>query len=461
MSRLLGAEAPAFLAALDGEPVHGLRVNTLKISAEDFRAISPLPLGERIPWADSAFLLASQERLGRHPYHLAGLFYLQDPSAMAPAKLLDPQPGERVLDLSAAPGGKTTQLAALMQGGGLLVANEIKDKRIGHLAQNVERWGAGNVVITNETPERLADHFGPFFDRVLVDAPCSGEGMFRKDMGARLDWSPEMVAGCAVRQNNILRVAAKLVRPGGHLLYSTCTFAPEENEIVILKLLDAFPEYAVEALPEFPGFQRGRPDWAGPGPQPAGRLESLAGARRLFPHRVTGDGHFVCRLQRGADIPPQHAWIDRGPERVASLHEMNREEIGLWSSFAEQVLAADFPADRLRVRGERLYLVAEALPEFGNLRLVHPGVWFGNFKKDRFEPAHPLALHLRKVQTRRVLDLSAGSRELAAYLRGETLACEGTPGWTLVCADGWPLGWGKSVQGRLKNHYPRGWQNYS
>jgi NOL1/NOP2/fmu family ribosome biogenesis protein len=140
---------------------------------------------------------------------------------------------------------------------------------------------------------------------------------------------------------------------------------------------------------------------------------------------------------------------------------MNREEIGLWSSFAEQVLAADFPADRLRVRGERLYLVAEALPEFGNLRLVHPGVWFGNFKKDRFEPAHPLALHLRKVQTRRVLDLSAGSRELAAYLRGETLACEGTPGWTLVCADGWPLGWGKSVQGRLKNHYPRGWQNYS
>ena len=280
MSRLLGDEYAAFAAALEAQPVSGLRVNTLKLTPEEFQKISPIPLGERVEWCEAAFSLtpnptpnpspnpadlergAKKEREpGKHPYHMAGLYYLQDPSAMAPAELLDPQPGERVLDLAAAPGGKTTALAALMQGRGLLVANEIKDKRVGHLAVNVERWGAGNVVITNENPERLADHFGPFFDRVLVDAPCSGEGMFRKDMGARRDWSEEMVAGCAIRQRNILRVAAKLVRPGGTLLYSTCTFAPEEDEQVISTLLDEFPEYEVWPLEGFPGFMRGRPDW--------------------------------------------------------------------------------------------------------------------------------------------------------------------------------------------------------
>ena len=287
MARLLGDEYAAFAAALEAQPVSGLRVNTLKLTPEEFRKISPIPLGERVEWCEAAFSLTpnptpdpspnpadlplrdvSRERgvmkePGKHPYHMAGLYYLQDPSAMAPAELLDPQPGERVLDLAAAPGGKTTALAARMQGRGLLVANEIKDKRVGHLAVNVERWGAGNVVITNENPERLADHFGPFFDRVLVDAPCSGEGMFRKDMGARRDWSEEMVAGCAIRQRNILRVAAKLVRPGGYLLYSTCTFAPEEDEQVISTLLDEFPEYEVWPLEGFPGFMRGRPDWIG------------------------------------------------------------------------------------------------------------------------------------------------------------------------------------------------------
>ena len=218
---------------------------------------------------------------------------------MSPAELLAPQPGERVLDLAAAPGGKTTHLAALLKGTGLLVANEIKNKRVGHLAQNVERWGAGNVVVTNETPERLADHFGPFFDRVLVDAPCSGEGMFRKDMGARADWSPEMVAGCAARQKSILHVAAKLVRAGGYLLYSTCTFAPEEDEGVIAQLLQDFPDFEVVELPRFPGFAGGKPEWID---APA----ELSGAVRLFPHRLNGEGHFACLLHRSSQSAQTH-----------------------------------------------------------------------------------------------------------------------------------------------------------
>ena len=440
MRLLLGDEYPAFAEALDAAPKSGLRVNTLKLTPEAFKQIAPFELGSRIPWCPPAFsLLPSTFSPGLHPYHKAGLYYLQDPSAMSPAELLAPQPGERVLDLAAAPGGKTTQLAALMRGEGLLVANEIKDKRVGHLAQNVERWGAGNVVVTNESPERLADHFGAFFDRVLVDAPCSGEGMFRKDMGARADWSPEMVAGCAVRQKNILAVAAKLVRPGGFLLYSTCTFAPEEDEAVVNGLLD---EFEVVTLPHFPGFMSGRPDWADVDP-------TLAGAVRLFPHRLDGEGHFVCLLQKKGEEGQARDWT---PKRV----RLSKEYWGLWGAFISEVLAVELDEERLRVVGERLYYVPDDSPDFGRLRIVHPGVWLGTFKKERFEPAHPLALFLKPGQARSVVDLSPDARELAAYLRGESLASE-AKGWTLVTVSGFGIGWGKGVQGTLKNHYPRGW----
>ena len=476
MRRLLGDEYAAFAAALVEKPVSGLRVNTLKLSPDAFSQLSPFPLGDKVAWCDSAFTLTSnlsplfpkkrgqagtrpggrEEEPGKHPYHLAGLYYLQDPSAMSAAPLLDPKPGDRVLDLAAAPGGKTTALAAQMRGGGLLVANEIKDKRVGHLAVNVERWGAGNVVITNETPERLADTFGAFFDRVLVDAPCSGEGMFRKDGSARLDWTPEMVEGCAVRQRAILRVAAKLVKPGGYLLYSTCTFAPEEDEQVIAALMDEFPDYEVSPLPLLAGFMPGRPEWLGSNIKGKG----LEGAVRLFPQRVIGEGHFACLLKRSGSAYGIADWI---PDRLANPSPAQER---LWQGFVDEVLEANFAADRLRVRAERLYFVPEKMTDFGNLRVVHPGVWLGTFKKERFEPAHPLALFLQRGQGRNVLDLSsaeAGERRspLQAYLAGESVPSEGPAGWTLVSVDEWPLGWGKRVQGVVKNHYPRGWQVYS
>jgi NOL1/NOP2/sun family putative RNA methylase len=482
MQRLLGDEYAAFAAALEQSPVSALRVNTLKINPAQFQTISPFALGEAVPWCDSAFIIPTSDfSFGKHPYHLAGLYYLQDPSAMSPAELLmsapfDQQAGSnslqhtsaksmRVLDLAAAPGGKTTALAALMGGQGLLVANEIKDKRVGHLAVNVERWGAGNVVITNETPERLADQFGAFFDRVLVDAPCSGEGMFRKDMGARRDWSPEMVAGCAIRQRNILRVAAKLVRPGGYLLYSTCTFAPEEDEAVVNGLLHGFTDengagqFEVVELPQLAGFAPGRPDWVIENKKQETK-EELRGAVRLFPQRVNGDGHFVCLLKRSSSTDSVKDWSNN---RLASPSAAQQR---LWQEFAGEVLAVDFPAARLRVRAERLYFIPDELPDFGNLRVLHPGVWLGTFKKERFEPAHPLALFLKPEQAKNVLNLhSAETGEhrspLQAFLSGETIPSVGTPGWTLVTVDGWPLGWGKRVQGILKNHYPKGWQIYS
>ncbi|MCS7010470.1 MAG: RsmF rRNA methyltransferase first C-terminal domain-containing protein [Anaerolineales bacterium] len=452
MSHFLGDEFDAFCASLEAKPASGLRLNTLKLSAGEFRALLSFPLGEAIPWCQAAWQLTeSDHSLGLHPYHLAGLYYLQDPSAMAVAPSLEPQPNERVLDLTAAPGGKTTHLATLMQGRGLLVANEIKEKRIGHLIVNLERWGAGNVVVTNETPERLAEHFGAWFDRVLVDAPCSGEGMFRKDPIARRDWSPDMVEGCALRQTNILRTAAHLVRPGGRLLYSTCTFAPEENEGVLARFLQEHSDFEVEALSSFPGFERGRPEWLKMPLKPS-LQQALQRAVRLFPHRVFGDGHFLCRLRRRSGEEATRLPDER-------LEKPNRIQYEQWAAFAAETLKIRWSEERLRVRAERLYLLPETMPDFGDLRLIMPGVWLGTFKKGRFEPAHALALFLRPDQMQRAIDLPVDSREIRAYLRGESLDGGNGRSWTVVTVNGWPLGWGKVVQGVLKNHYPRGWMS--
>jgi NOL1/NOP2/sun family putative RNA methylase len=444
MSHLLGDEFPVFAESLNSTPRSGLRVNTLKLTPAQFRELSPFILGPQIPWALSAFLMEGEEKPGKHPYHQAGLYYLQDPSAMSPAELLAPQPGEHVLDLAAAPGGKTTHLAALMQGQGLLVANEIKSKRVGHLAQNAERWGAGNVVITNESTENLADHFGAYFDRVLVDAPCSGEGMFRKDMSARADWSLEMVQGCAIRQGNILHVAGKLVKPGGFLLYSTCTFAPEEDEGVIAGFLEKFPDFEVAELKQYPGFMMGRPDWLD-----ATSEVHLTKAVRLFPHRIDGEGHFACLLRRKPGEAVEQV-------RESQLARLSKYQTGFWQDFCSRAIRADWDEDRLRVVGDRLYYIPNEMPDFGWLRVVHPGVWLGLFKKDRFEPAHPLALFLKSDEILNPVSLPADSAELAAYLRGESIPADVT-GWAVVCVDGFPIGWGKGVQGTLKNHFPRGW----
>ncbi len=446
MKTWLGAEYPAFLNALQAAPRRALRVNTLKISPQDFHRRAPFPLGDPVPWCPEAFYLDGEVNAGGHPWHRAGLYYLQDPSAMAPGALLAPQPGERILDLTAAPGGKATHIAAQMAGRGLLVANEIKTKRIGHLAQNLERWGADNVLITNETPERLAAHFGPYFDRVVVDAPCSGEGMFRKDMHARRDWSPEMVHGCALRQRNILRTAARLVRPGGCLLYSTCTFAPEENEAVLAHFLETHPDFQLEALPHFPGFDRGHPEWLDLPPE-------LQTAVRLWPHRLDGDGHFVACLRRAA-APPEAQTSPVGSARLSPPGRAQRE---LLQTFLDETLSLSLPPERLHLRGQRLYLTPPIQPDLRGLRVLHPGLWLGTFKKKRFEPAHPLALWLHADQARQVCNLKADSPQLRAYLRGEVLQRQAAPGWTLVCAEGFPLGWGKQVGERLKNHYPRGW----
>ncbi len=454
MQRFLGEEFSLFYQALQAPPRSGLRVNTLKLSPEVFARISPFTLEARVPWCPSAFLVPAEDRPGKHPFHLAGLYYLQEPSAMAVAEALAPRPGERVLDLAASPGGKTTHLAALMQGEGLLIANEIKEKRLGQLVMNVERWGAPHVIVTNESPERLVAHFGDIFDRVLLDAPCSGEGMFRKDPQAASYWSEPMIEGCAARQIVLLRLAARLVRPGGWLLYSTCTFAPEENEGVIAQFLEEHPHFTLIPLPRLDGAMGGRPDWLSHPPS-APIAEALEGALRLFPHRLPGEGHFLCLLRREDASPSSRSLSTMSTLGLSSLQRR------LWREFAAQVLS---PLARLHdqtahlfVWNDRLYFFPSSLPSLDGLRHVHRGLWVGTFKKHRFEPSHPLALFLRPEEVQQVADFPAQSLEIAAYLRGESLPSDGSDGWVLVCVEGWPLGWGKRVRGMLKNHYPKHW----
>jgi NOL1/NOP2/sun family putative RNA methylase len=455
MQSQLGVEYPAFEAIFTQPPTHGLRVNTLKLTPSQFEAISPFPLSP-LSWSPAGFLVADEIHPGKHPYHAAGLYYLQDPHAQAVVEILAPQPGEKVLDLAAAPGGKTTHLASRMQNQGLLVANEIKTKRIGHLAANLERWGAHNVTVINETPERLAEFFGPFFDRVLVDAPCSGEGMFRKDRAAILGWSEDAILGCAVRQNAILNYSARLVRPGGRLCYSTCTFAPEENETVIYQFLENHPEYLLIPPPD---------DCC------SGIENTSTGMIHLWPHHSPGEGHFIALLQRTEDASSARRTAEPGYEPTSLPHSLR----SLWETWSVENFTHPGDISPILV-GSRLYALPAGLPKLRGLRVLHPGWWLGNLKKDRFEPSHALAMGLRTVDVQHRLALPADSSEILKYLRGETLQSDGKDGWTLVSVDSisslspggeamgdsssstrtFPLGWGKRVQGTLKNHYPRG-----
>ena len=436
MRGLLGPELESFLGALDRPRAVGLRLNPLKRGLPRTQTADS-PLGEfclePVPWCPTGFCYDPQTRPGLHPWHAAGAYYLQEPSAMAPAELLDPQPGERVLDLCAAPGGKTTQLAGKLAGKGLLVSNEIHPKRAAILASNVERMGIANALVLNEHPARLAERFVGYFDRVLVDAPCSGEGMFRKHDAAGSDWSPETVSMCARRQAEILDSAAAMLRPGGRLVYSTCTFSPEENESSVSTFLDRHPDFAVETV-SAPWFSPGRPAWVD------GR-ETLAHTFRLWPHLLRGEGHFAAVLRRTGDEPGAEAPTE--PEAM-----MPKPVSGLLEELGIQ-LPAGIP-----VRfGERVFLAPPELPALRGLKVLRPGLELVELRRDLAVPAHALALWAEEAAS--CHDLSSADPSCTAYLRGQTLPTDAR-GWTLVRVDGLSLGWGKGSVGVLKNHYPKG-----
>lgn len=452
MATLLDAESfAAFQQSFTHTARVGLRVNTLKIAVADFTSKRPFvltPVGAHEP---AGFVVDEAERPGSHPYHAAGLYYLQEPAAMTVAALAAPQPGEWVLDLAAAPGGKSTHLASLLGDVGLLVANEVEANRVGMLSSNLERWGARQVVTTNSSPEKLAQVWPGVFDRVLLDAPCSGEGMFRRLGG--FAWSPAMVEACARRQGQILPAAAAMVRPGGWLIYSTCTFSPEENEAVIGRFLAQFPEFALVERPLPAGAERGRPLWGGEYAH-----DTLSRTIRLWPHKFAGEGHFVAILQReGGDEKREKGRERRETWRVG----LARAEERLWRDFVAEVLMVDFPAERLHVWNGRLYLLPPALPALSSVHITRPGLLLGELHEAYFKPAHALALSLKATEVGQTLAWSADDLAVKQYVQGQDIPVEGGNGWVLVQVEGFGLGWGKRVNGRLKNHYPRGLRQMS
>ena len=417
MEQQLGAEYPDFLAALERPRAVALRYNPLKGNAPVMAFT-----GDPVPWEPQGFYYDPAARPGLHPYHEAGVYYLQEASAMAPVALLDPQPGERICDLCAAPGGKTTQIAGRMLGEGLLLCNEINPKRAKILSRNIERMGVSNALVTNEHPQHLADRFPGFFDRVLIDAPCSGEGMFRKEEAAVTDWSRETVEMCARRQAEILHSGASLVRPGGRLVYSTCTFAPEEDEWAVEVFLESHPDFTLEAV-ENPWFDCPKP-----------------GMYRMWPHKLLGEGHFAAVLRR--------AGVSDGPSDLPQGEKLPRE----WLDFAK-ALGIRLPKGKALTFGQSLYWTPAELTDLNRLKVLRPGLELGTVKKGRFEPAHALALWLGSCV--RMQDLPPDSKEASAYLHGDVIP--GTQkGWCLVTVGGYSIGWAKGDGNVLKNHYPKG-----
>ncbi len=438
MKALLGEEYPDFLDSFDKPKSGGLRVNPQKTAPQDFASHSPFSLAP-IPWAEEGFSYTEGDRPGRHAWYEAGVYYIQEPSAMAVGALADPKPGERVLDLCAAPGGKTTHLAGRMNGEGILVANEIHPTRANILAQSVERMGISNAVVLNETPHRLAEHFAGYFDCIVVDAPCSGEGMFRKDDIAISEWKPESPQMCADRQDEILDEAVKMLRPNGRLVYSTCTFAPVEDEGSVSRLIERHPE--IEIVPvEAPWFASGHPEWVEDG------HPDTVHTFRLFPHKLNGEGHYaaVLRKKGGED----------GDVRTAV--PMKEKDIPKeWIQFVEETLDR-VPEGMLTRIKDTLWLLPTDCPELSGLHVKRAGIELGTLKKNRFEPSHALSHALNTDDFQRVANAKWSDEVTDKYLRGDTFPTELGKGWCAVAADGFVLGWGKSAGGIMKNHYPKG-----
>lgn len=472
MKAFLGNEWEEFLYSYDNNRFQALRFNTLKVGKnksveEEIAGIMDklcIPMDKKVTWANDAYYYDEEKRPGKHPYHEMGLYYIQEPSAMSAAALLAPKPGMRVLDLCAAPGGKSTQLATYLGDSGILVSNEINTQRSRILSQNIERMGIKNAIVTNEDSFVLASHFPSFFNAIQVDAPCSGEGMFRKLPEAVNEWSPQNVEICAARQKEILDNAATMLKAGGTIVYSTCTFSQEENEDVIEYFLERHPDFTLEEM------------------------------ERFWPHKVDGEGHFVAKLVRRGGVNEFDADYEVCEENCNKVEDtglkadrktkknknnknrknetkpaLTKENMKLLSEFLDETVSEDMAAwiknSRLVMFGEQLYRLPDMEVDIKGLKVQRAGLHIGEFKKQRFEPSHSLALALKQSEAKNVVKLTCDDPQTTGFFNGQSVmlsdgqAAECKKGWALVCVDGYPAGWGKVNGAQVKNHYPKGLRN--
>lgn len=456
MKELLKDEFPAYIACYEEPRYYGLRVNTGKISVEEFKKICPFEI-HPIPWIENGFYYDGETVVpSKHPYYFAGLYYLQEPSAMTPANRLPIEPGDKVLDVCAAPGGKATELGAKLKGEGVLIANDISNSRAKGLLKNIEVFGIGNVLVLSEEPGKLEGYFEEYFDKILIDAPCSGEGMFRKDKKMVKAWEehgPEFFANI---QKSIITQAARMLRPGGLMLYSTCTFDGRENEGSIEYLKNAYPEFEILEIAPYEGFEKGIPELT------KSKDKAYEKTVRIFPHKMKGEGHYLALLRKG----DEQAEAARIAEKTASLKSPARKKGKKLPEDLElffQDISWEMDASRLDIHGERVYYMPEDLPDVKGIRFLRTGLLLGELKKNRFEPSQALAMCLKKEEYKKIIDISSEDDRINRYLKGETLevddlADKKAKGWYLVCVDGYPLGWGKIAGGTLKNKYLPGWR---
>ena len=446
MRDLLGEEEfSAYLKSFDEERLYGLRVNTAKVTPEAFPDLVSCDL-KPVPWIPNGFYYEGTERPAKDPYYYAGLYYLQEPSAMTPAMLLPVEPGDRVLDLCGAPGGKSTELGVRLAGKGVLISNDISNSRAKALLKNLELWGISNICVTSETPDKLADVFGPWFDKILIDAPCSGEGMFRKDDDMVKSYEERGPEYYSEIQKEITDQAVRMLAPGGLLLYSTCTFSRCEDEEIICHILENHQEMELIRLPLFEGASGGI---------------GLDGCIRLFPHKIKGEGHFISLLRKNGG----------GAERTAAgSRERSRTEpqgkkapalpTELTDFFA--LMNREFDGSRIMIKNDSVYYLPENFVPAKELRYLRTGLLLGELKNKRFEPGQALAMTLHAEDFRQTISWKKEDDRVIRYLKGETISLtpeEGpVKGWCLVCVDGYPLGFAKGTGMALKNKYYPGWR---
>jgi NOL1/NOP2/sun family putative RNA methylase len=469
MKNLLGDEYEEYLQCYSKPHFGGLRVNTLKITPEEFEKICPFSI-QRIPWIKNGYYYDTKEQPARHPYYYAGLYYIQEPSAMTPASLLPVSKGDKVLDICAAPGGKSTELGAKLGGEGLLVSNDISNSRAKALLKNIELLGIRNALVLSEAPNKLVEYFPEYFDKILIDAPCSGEGMFRKSPAIMKNWEQYGVDYYNKLQKEIILFAAKMLKPGGYMLYSTCTFSPEENEGTISYLLEQYPEFhVVNAIPDektqkelglsYEGFAFGRPEWVN-------GKEELKNCIRLWPHKIKGEGHFITLLHKDGDNKSKEAldtfYINsQNSKKKSALSEETVEFLTTLRFLKdENADKSILHQDQIIVHEDRVYMVPKGLPDLKGLRILRQGLLLGEMKKQRFEPSQALASALYQSDYEHIINFSSDAANTIRYLKCESLEFDQSyeDGWYLISVDGFPLGWCKIAKNNFKNKYLPGWR---
>lgn len=440
MESILENDFSQYLAFLEGEIFRAARVNTLKADADKLNEFLPF-FKEPTAFCKTSYYIPSDIKgLGNHPLHHAGAFYIQEPSAASVVEAAEINEGDYVLDLCAAPGGKSTAAACKIGNSGLLISNEYVYSRVKPLVSNIERMGIKNAIVTSARPDVLCSNFKEFFDKVIVDAPCSGEGMFRKESAAIENWSLENVLACAKRQLEILNSAANTVKKGGKLIYSTCTYAPEENEQVIAKFLEEHSEFVFCDIANKFG-QNGIEKFAP-------NTKNIAKTRRIF-NFDGGEGHFVAVLRKCGNEMDSEMFSP-----LTAIPDLKCKQYKIFSEFFKENFKDNIPQN-VYIKGDEVYITMLAFKS-SSFQIIRSGIFAGTIKKDRFVPEHAL-FNTPQFNPERVVDIKCDSEEIKKYLHGEEIACDASfKGYVAVKTEGIPLGFGKASNGVLKNHYPKG-----